>query len=46
MIPNWVRHLLKGGAYFDLNGDGVVLIKGLCLIEAQHLLEEIQYIYF
>ena len=41
-----MRHLLKGGAYFDLSGDVVVLIKGLRLIKAQHLLEEVQYIYF
>ena len=35
-----MRHLLKGGAYSDLSGDGVVLIKGLRLFEAQRLLKK------
>ena len=46
MIPNRVRCLLKGGAFPDLRGDGVVPIKGLCLCEAQYLSKEIQYICF
>ena len=46
VIPNRVKLLLTGGTYSDLSGDGVVLIKGLCLYEVQHLLEEIHYMYF
>ena len=36
------RRLLVGGTYFDLSVNGEVLIRGWCLYEDQHLLEELQ----
>ena len=38
------RHLLECSACFDLSVDGMTLVREQHLFEAQHLLEEIQYV--